>query len=192
MNELQTIIAFINRYIQLTDDEIAIIRDQNIFRSYPKNSVLLREGQHATECFFILKGCVRKYYLVDGEERNTDFYFENTPITPVSYVTKEPSGYYLATLDETIVAIGSDQRNNQLMERIPKLAGMISSMTMEQIIQSESDLDQFKTLSPENRYLLLIRTRPDIFERVPLYHIATYLGITPVSLSRMRKRLAKS
>lgn len=183
MNELQTIIDFINRYIQLTDEEIAIIREQNIFRTYPKNSELLREGQHATECFFILKGCVRKYYLVDGEERNTDFYFENTPITPVSYTTKEPSSYYLAALDDTIVAIGSDERNGQLMERIPRLAGMITSMALAQIVQSESDLDQFKTLSPENRYLRLISTRPDIFERVPLYHIATYLGITPVSLS---------
>lgn len=192
MNEQLAIIDFITRYITLSENEKAVILEQNVFRNYSKNELLLREGELPSECFFILKGSIRKFYLIDGEERNTEFYFENDAITPVGYVTKNPSSYFLSALEDTIVAIGTDERNKVLIERIPRLAGMVATMTTQQVLQTENTLDQFKTLNPENRYLQLIQERPDIFERVPLYHIATYLGITPVSLSRMRKRLLKS
>lgn len=191
MNE-QLIFDFITQYIPLRDADKAVISQQNLFRVITKNTVLLQPDQFAKECYFILKGCIRKYYLVDGEERNTAFYFENDTITPSGYFTKKPSAYFLATLEETIVAIGSEERNKVLIERIPALAAMIQTLNTENITATENELDTFKTLSPENRYLHLLTSRPDIFDRIPLYHIATYLGITPVSLSRMRKRLLTS
>jgi CRP-like cAMP-binding protein len=184
------IISFITRYVSLTEEEIAIIHEQNLIRSYRKDAVLLSEGEYAKECYFILQGCVRSYYLIDGEEKTTDFYTESQTITPISYTKKEPSKYFLSCLENSIIALGSTERNNQLLEKIPKLQSMVAQLNSELLMQKQVSFDDFKSLSPEQRYLSLLETRPDLFNRVPLYHIATYLGITPVSLSRMRKRVS--
>lgn len=184
------IINYISKYIPLTSEEIESINEQNLIRYYKKNEVLLAEGEHAKECYFVLSGCVRAYYLIDGEERNTEFYIENQSITPVSYQTKKPSEYYLSCLEDCILALGNDERNQKLIEKIPKLMHMIMQMSSEILAQKAIEFDEFKTYSPEQRYLKLLEKRPDLVNRVPLYHLASYLGITQVSLSRIRKRIS--
>ena len=87
------IIQFISSYIELTPQEIAIVNEQNQIKSFKKGTVLLAEGAYAKECYFILKGCVRSYYLIDGEERTTEFYTESQGINPVSYLTKQRSEF---------------------------------------------------------------------------------------------------
>ena len=183
------IIKFITSYIELTPQEINIVNEQNQIKSFKRGALLLSEGEYAKECFFILKGCVRSYYLVDGEDRTTEFYTENQSINPVSYLTKKPSEYYLACEEDCEVAISSAERSKKLIEMIPKLETLIMQMNSELLVQNQISFDYFKNLNPEMRYLKLLETRPDLFNRVPLNHIATYLGITPVSLSRMRKRI---
>lgn len=186
------IIKFISQYIQLTEAEIEIILEQNLMRSYKKDTILLSEGEYAKECFFVVTGCVRRYYVIEGDERTTEFYTEGQPITPVSYVTKRPSEYYLSCMEDCIIALGSSERNKMLVEKVPRLESFVSQMNAEMLIRNENLFDKFKNLSPELRYLNLMETRPDLFRRVPLNHLATYLGITPVSLSRMRKRLTEN
>ncbi|PTX18510.1 CRP-like cAMP-binding protein [Pontibacter mucosus] len=185
------IIDFITSYIPLSGEEVSIIKEQNLIKSYNKGEVLLSEGEFSKECYFILKGCIRSYYLMDGEERTTEFYTENQSIRPVSYLTNQPSEYYLSCLEDCVVAVGSTERNKRLIERLPKLASLIMQMDSELLVQHQVSFDQFKHLNPEMRYLKLLETRADLFDRVPLYHIATYLGITAVSLSRMRKRISR-
>ncbi|MCB0629531.1 MAG: Crp/Fnr family transcriptional regulator [Saprospiraceae bacterium] len=186
------IIAFITQYIPLTDDEIATIKEQNLIKYYKKGSTLLSEGEYSKECFFVLKGCIRSFHIIDGEERTTEFYTENQTINPVSYLTKEPSAYYLSCLEDSVIALGSDERNKKLLEKVPKLGSMIINLSSTLIAESSNSLDDFKNLSPEMRYRKLMETRPKLFQRVPLYHIASYLGITPESLSRMRKRISSN
>lgn len=183
-------IAFISQYISLTEEEKEIIKGQNLIRFYPKGRILLSEGDLSQDCYFVLKGCVRSYYLVDGEERSTEFYTENQGITPVSYLRKEASEYYLDCLEDSYLALGSEERNKNLMEAVPKLSAMLLQMSNDTLIENQLLFDDFKKLKPEMRYLKLMETRPELFRRVPLNHIATYLGITPVSLSRMRKRIS--
>ena len=184
----ENIIKFITNYIPLTDEEIDIIRETNLIESYKKNTILLSEGEVAKECYFILQGCIRSYYVIDGEERTTEFYTESQPITPVSYVTKQPSEYYLSCLEDCVVSLGT--RNQILLEKLPKLETLLLKLNGEMLVQNQVSFDNFKNFSPEKRYLDLIETRPELINRVPQYHLATYLGITPVSLSRMRKRLS--
>ncbi len=183
------IIKFITAYIELSPQEIDIINEQNQVKSFKKGTLLLAEGSYAKECYFILKGCVRSFYLVDGEERTTEFYTENQSINPVSYLTKQPSTYYLSCLEDCEIAVSSAERNKVLIEKVPKLEALILQMSSELLVQNQVSFDDFKNLSPEKRYLKLLETRPDLFNRVPLQQLATYLGITPVSLSRMRKRI---
>lgn len=184
------IINYISQYIQLTEEEKNFIEKQNLIRFYKKNTVLLAEGQTSKECYFVLKGCVRGYFIINGEEKTTDFFLENDSINPVSYINKKPSDYFLSCLENCVLAVGDDTRNEQLLKQVPRLEGMLVKMTTSLLTQNKSFLDSFKVLTPEMRYVQLMETRPELFQRAPLYHIASYLGITPVSLSRMRKRIA--
>lgn len=187
----EAIITYISTYVPLTNEEIRIIKEQNLIRRYQKNELLLTEGAFASECYFVLSGCVRAYYLIDGEERNTDFYFENQTITPVSYQTHSASEYYLSCLEDSVLAVGSDARNKKLVEQIPKLASLLLQMNGELLIQKTVELDKFKNHTPEQRYVKLLEENPRLINRVPLYHLASYLGITQVSLSRIRRRVAR-
>lgn len=186
------IIAFIEKYIKLTPEEKEAISKQNVISGYPKDSILLKEGEYAKVCYFVLQGCVRSYHLVDGEEKTTEFYTENDTINPVSYVINQPSEYYLSCTEDCILALGNEESNQKLMEAVPRLGQMVMKMSGDLLVKNQLSLDDFKKLSPEMRYKKLLETRPDLFQRVPLYYIASYLGITPVSLSRMRKRIVSN
>lgn len=184
------IIDYISKFIKLSDVEIQTINEQNLFRRYKKNELLLSEGMIAKDCYFIIQGCVRAYYIKDGEERNTEFFFENQTIAPVSYQTKQPSQYYLSCLEDCVIAVGNEARNQKLLEQIPNLSLLISKMNENLLIQKTVEFDDFKNHNPEERYLLLLKNKPEFLNRIPLYHLATYLGITQISLSRIRNRIS--
>ena len=183
------VIDYISRFISLSEEEKTIIKDQNLFRHYPKNEILLKEGSFAKECYFIIKGCIRAYYLKDGEEKNTEFYFENQTVRPLSYQTNSPSVHFLSCLEDCIVAVGSEERNRTLIQKVPKLTELVSQMTEAMLVQKTQDFDHFKNHSPEERYLLLQQQSPELLVRIPLFHLASYLGITKISLSRIRRRI---
>jgi CRP-like cAMP-binding protein len=180
---------FIAKYIDLSEEEIRIIEELKLIVSYKKNTVLLSEGELSKECYFILKGCLRSYYVIDGEEKTTEFFTEQQAVTPISYVMKQPSEYYLSCLEDSVIALG--QKNDQLIERIPKLKTLIMQMNGELLARNQESFDHFKNSNPEERYRKLLETRRDLVNRVPQYQLASYLGITPESLSRIRKRLLK-
>jgi len=178
------IVKYMSKYISLSDDEVKIITKQNLIRRYKKNEVLLSEGEQATECYLVLSGCIRAYYLIEGEERNADFYIENDTITSISYQAQLPSQYYLSCIEDSIVAVSSDARNKKLIAQIPKLSFLIMQINQERLIQKTVEFDNFKNCNPEQRYLELIEKKPDLTKRIPLFHLASYLGITQVYLSR--------
>ncbi len=185
------IVNFLSKYIELTNEEIDILSNQNLIQSYKKGTILLSEGQIAKECYFIMQGCVSSYYLVDGEVKITEFFTESQPITPVSYTTKKPSEYYLECLEDCIISIGTPESSTELMKKLPRLAALGSNIMEDQLAHQRMKYDDFIKLSPEDRYINLQKTSPDLLNRVPQYLIASYLGIKPESLSRVRKRLYK-
>ena len=187
---MEQIIKFIRSYIDLSDEEAEIVRESSHIKSYKKNDLLLSEGEHTRNHFFIVKGCVRTYYIIEGEEKTTEFYTENQSVIPASFVSKQPSEYFIACLEDCTIAVGSEERDQELIEKIPKLKNLIMKSDTQVRIQNQVMFDNFKNKSPEMRYHYLMETRPDLFNRVPLQQLATYLGITPVSLSRLRKRIS--
>lgn len=185
------IVKFLSQYIELTNEEIAILSNQNFIQSFKKGTILLSEGKIAIECYFILKGCVSSYYLIEGNVKVTEFYTEQQPITPVSYTTKKPSKYYLECLEDCIISIGTSESNAELLRKVPRLAALGATMLEDQLANERMKYDDFIKLSPEERYQNLQKIRPDLLDRIPQYLIASYLGMKPESLSRIRKRLNK-
>lgn len=186
------VINFLSRYINLSREEAETILELNIYRSFEKDAVLLREGEIATQCYLVLKGCVRSYYIVDGEERITEFYTEHQPITPVSYTRQAPSEYYLSCVEDCILSIGSPETTEILLKEIPRMEAVTRTIMNELLASSRMLFDNYRNLSPEQRLLELLKTRPDLNNRVPQYMLASYLGIKPESLSRIRKRIKEN
>ncbi len=185
------IISFLSKYASVPKALAEVILKYSNIKQLKKDTIILRDGQIANECFFILKGCMKRYYLMDGEEKITGFYTEGQSITPVSYVKKTPSKYYISTIENTIVSFGNPDSENEIYKVHPELESFTRILEEKLMANKIEEFDEWMNHNPEERYLLLIEKRPDLIQRVPQYQIANYLGIRPQSLSRIRKRLGK-
>ncbi|MBL0358408.1 MAG: Crp/Fnr family transcriptional regulator [Chitinophagaceae bacterium] len=180
---------FISKYISLTEDEKNAILSLDLFRSVKKGVTLLKEGQKSQDCYFVLKGCIRKYYIIDGEEKTTAFYTEMEALTPHCVINKAPSEYFISCVEDSILAVSNSDMEVEINSKFPKFEIMCRILSEELLAKQQINFDEFKTSSPEQRYQNLLENRPDLIQRVPQQQIASYLGIKPQSLSRLRARI---
>lgn len=180
---------FISKYIAITADEEKALIDLNIFHSFKKGTLLLEEGQKSNNGYFVLKGCIRTYYVIDGDEKTTAFYTELEGFTPPSVVDKKPSELYVSCVEDSILTISDPSMEDEIFQKFPKFETMCRVLSEELLAKQQLNFDTFKTSSPEQRYLKLVETRPDLIQRVPQYQLASFLGIKPQSLSRLRARV---
>lgn len=180
---------FISRYTPLTQDEKDAISSLNIFHFVAKGTTLLKEGQRTKESYFVLKGCIRMYYVIDGEEKTTAFYTEMEALTPPCVISKTPSEYYVSCIEDSILLISNTDMEAEVNSKFPKFETLCRTLSEELLAKERINFDTFKTSSPEQRYLNLMQKRPDLIQRVPQHQLASYLGIKPQSLSRLRARI---
>ena len=180
---------FISKYIFLTEEEKNAILSLDLFRSVKKGTTLLKEGQKSQEEYFVLKGCIRKYYIIDGEEKTTAFYTEMEGLVPHCAISQTPSEYFISCAEDTILTVTNPGMGVDLNIKFPKFEIMCRILSEELLAKQQINFDEFKTSSPEQRYLNLLQKRPDLIQRVPQHQLASYLGIKPQSLSRLRARI---
>jgi CRP-like cAMP-binding protein len=183
---------FISKYISLTDEEKNAITSSDVFRSVKKGTTLLKEGQRSKDSYFVLKGCIRTYYIIDEEEKTTAFYTEMEALTPPCVINETPSEYYISCVEDTVLTISNSDMEEEINSKFPKFEIMCRMMSEELLARQRMDFDEFKTSSPEQRYLNLLQKRPDLIQRVPQHQLASYLGIKPQSLSRLRARILQN
>jgi CRP-like cAMP-binding protein len=180
---------FISKYVSLTEDEKNAILSLDLFRSVKKGTTLLKEGQRSQDSYFVLKGCIRIYYIIDGEEKTTAFYTEMDALTPHSVINKAPSEYFISCVEDSILTVSNSDMEVEINSKFPKFEIMCRILSEELLAKQRIDFDEFKTSSPEQRYLNLLQSRPDLIQRVPQHQLASFLGIKPQSLSRLRARI---
>lgn len=180
---------FISQYISLNDEEKEAINSLNIFHPVKKGTILLREGQKSKDGYFVLKGCMRIFYVKDGDEKTTAFYTEMEGHTPSCVLSKQASEYYIATTEDSIIAISTPDMEAEIFDKFPKFEKLCRILSEELLVKEQIKFDDFKTSSPEQRYLNVLEKRPDLIQRVPQHQLASYLGIKPQSLSRLRARI---
>ncbi|MAX80155.1 MAG: cyclic nucleotide-binding protein [Crocinitomicaceae bacterium] len=174
----------------LTQDEINIILDATVLKECKKGDFLLLEGQTQTQCYTILEGCIREYSLAEGEEKTTAFYTEGDKITSYTAAGKKTaSKHYLECSEDVVLTVSTQNFEDDLRKLVPRLDAIIQQIAMEQLSKGKDEWTNFVSSSPEERYTKLMETRPYLFNRVPQHQIASYLGIKPESLSRIRKRI---
>jgi CRP-like cAMP-binding protein len=180
---------FISKYVSLTEEEKNAIISLDIFRSVKKGTILLKEGQKSKDSYFVLEGCIRTYYVVDAEEKTTAFYTEMEALTPNCVINKTPSEYYVSCIEDTILTVSNVDMEVEMNTKFPKFETMCRIFSEERLAKHQIDFDAFKTSTPEQRYLNLLEKRPDLIQRVPQHQLASFLGIKPQSLSRLRARI---
>lgn len=186
----QKLFGFIEKYMLLSQIEKDAILALGVFRSVKKGAVLLKEGQYSTDSYFVLEGCIRTYYMIEGEEKTTAFYTELESFTPMCSLSNQPSEHFIDCVEDCILIISNPETDKQMFAEFPRFESLCRVLSEQLLVKTRASLDDFKTNSPEQRYLNLVEKRPDLIQRVPQHQIASFLGITPQSLSRMRKRLA--
>ncbi len=189
MNLKEKVRAIVSRIEILTEEEIDILVDITIVDSYKKGTILLKEGQVPTKCYMVLEGCLREYKIIDGEEKSTAFYTEGEKCT--SYVNNGrgvPSNHYWECVEDCVLTISHQEFEDQVRALIPRLDAIVTHIAKEKLNRAKEEWSHFISSSPEERYLNLLEKRSQLLNRVPHHQIASYLGMKPQSLSRIRKR----
>lgn len=177
----------------VNEEEMTAIVDLFPIRTFKKGTVLLRAGQVANETYYVHKGLVRQYYLIDGDEKNTFFYTEGHSVSSMTSLTsRQPAKHFLACLEESTLSVIERDKETELYRRFPRFENMCRASTEEELGNYQDMLATYITSSPEERYFNLIESRPELLDRVPQYQLASFLGVKPETLSRIRKRIARN
>ena len=156
-----------------------------------KGETLLIPGKKVEYFYYLAYGCICYYKMDGGEAKVLEFYTEDVFFTDLlSYVNEIPSNYYLKAVEPTLVFGIKKIDAEALFDGSHQLERFGRLSMQEAFLKLFTRVERMSIHSNEDRYLRLLDKRPDLFRRVPNYLIASYLGMTPVGLSKLRKRLA--
>jgi CRP-like cAMP-binding protein len=191
MNDINKIDIF-RQFTDFDDSELEIIMPYFEMRKFKKKAILLDIGKVSNEVFYIIKGCIRLYCEKDGEELSTYFFTENMFAGSYdSFLSKRPSKVAIETLEECEVLVLSHEAQEKLYDIFPKMNEFIRKAIEQRFVLLHDLFISYLLNSPEERYLMLQKDRPELLQRIPQHQIASFLGVTRVSLSRIRNRIAK-
>jgi CRP-like cAMP-binding protein len=155
----------------------------------PAKTVLLKEGEVSEKMFYIEKGCIRLSFNKDGKDITFQFFFEGEGVSSAeSFRNNEPSLFTIETIEPSIVHTLTKKDYQTIIEASPSIRMELEEQVFQRLMHFQKlFLSRIKN-SPEERYKELLEQNPHILQRVPQHYIASFLGITSVSLSRIRNR----
>ncbi|MCZ4317452.1 Crp/Fnr family transcriptional regulator [Aequorivita viscosa] len=180
---------FLLTLIPFTPAELQDISSHFKKENIPKNTLLIEHGQISKKLYFIEKGMGRSYYLKeDGKEVTQWFFGVGKFMSSVdSFFQQSPSLYYLETLEDSIVYSISNERMDLLFSKYHKMEQLGKLVSIEMLTKVVNKLNAIQFQTARERYDYMLAEFPDISYRVPLGHIASYLGMTQETLSRIRR-----
>jgi CRP-like cAMP-binding protein len=162
-------------------------------KEIPSGTVLLSEGEIATRLFLVIQGCLRQYFIKEnGNEITSQFFIENQMVVSFeSAMTKTPSRVYIGAVENSIIGIIPIEIMKIELSEKKTFKDDFTRFLIKRLIYYINHHASYILDSPEERYKNLVKETPELVSRLPKQYIASYLGITPVSLSRIRSRLKK-
>jgi len=173
----------------LADAQLEPFRHYFKRTSVPAHTVLLREGMVSRKAWFIEKGCIRLWFNNQGKDITFQFFFENEGVSSIeSFETKTPSLFNIETLEPCILHELKQKDFQTMRTESTAFNDLINATILRRMVYYQQlFLSRIKD-NPQQRYAALVNDHPHIVQRVPQHYIASYLGITPVSLSRIRNK----
>lgn len=153
---------------------------------YNKKQILIKESQHHDYAYFVVKGAVRSYYLKDGVEVNTWFALENDMVGSLRNFNDNPSRETMELVEDSTLISMNIKQIKTLMHTNIQIAIFVNAIIEEYALFLEDRIYYSQMLSSMDRYIRLLDHEPEIFKRIPLTYIASYLGISRETLSRLR------
>lgn len=187
---MDSLIAYCNSIQALSKEAESAIRGISKLIAIEKNKDLQPIGHTCKTVYFVEKGALRIYYYKDGTDITESFEFENAIVARAeSLFSGQPSKKAIqAVEDTTLIAIDSNKLF-QLFDTFPEIERMFRKIIEQAYVRTINRLESIQFNTAEERYVNLLNEHKDILKRVPLKYIASYLGITQVSLSRIRASL---
>jgi len=186
----QLLYTYTSQIVTFTPDEKQVLESAFSFREVPKKFKLTAEGKVARELYFINKGLVRLYYTKDGAEITGYIFREGLFASSYeSFLRQAPSIQTLETIEDCELLVLNFEGLQKLYDNLPKMNILVRKVAEQRFINAQQILSSYILDSPEERYLKFELQHGDLLLRVHHHIIASYLGITPVSMSRIRKRL---
>ena len=184
--------TFIAKYVNLSDVELEDITNKFKSKVVKKNNYLLRQGDTCKDLVFVQKGCLRLYYLKDDIEVSVWFAFQQSSAIEIySFISENPSNYFLQAIEDSEVLYLPKRELNKLYQYQPKMQEMMRNFWEDVILNLINRFTALQKDSAEKRYLYLLN-KPAYLETIPQKYLASFIGVTPTSLSRIRKQIIKN
>lgn len=177
--------------VKLTRDQQQMIRQYLIPKKIRKNQYLLQEGDVAKYAAFVEKGALRAYSVDEkGTEHIIQFAFEGWTISDMySYMTGEPATYNIDALEDSELVLLNKSAQEEILQRVPEYEEYIRLQLTGAFMSMQKRITSMLSLTLEERYIQLTQLYPSLVQRVPQRMIASYMGLTPETLSRVRRKI---
>ena len=181
----------IDQFLTLENSHISILNELSRTEEYPKNTVIIEQGDIARNLIFLKSGIAASIYIKHNKKFIRDFYFEPHIFTEQqSFIKKVPAKFSIVSVSNITCRLISFEDLETLYDQIPNLKDIAYDMLLNGFINISDRLESLLTLTPEQRYLKLLNENPKLLHEIPVEMIASYLGVTDVGLSRIRKRIS--
>lgn len=185
---MEQLIAYIERFVGLDPETIEALRKLTDIETFAKNEMILEPGQRCQRLWFLKSGMVRKFHIHDGSERTSWIHIENDMFTSMqSYARGVPSDEYLQACEPS-VAISITRQNSEKLIRFPRIVTFTNAMMERQFVDLDIHTKALATLDAKGKYDYLRQIAPEMTKRAKLGHIASLLGLTPETVSRIRRK----
>ncbi len=186
--------AYFSDKIHLTQQELELIEMHYHSKKLKKKEFLLQEGEICRFSAFVVSGCLRSYRLDDlGNEHTFKFVIENWWVVDnESYSNGTPAQFNIQALEDSELMIVTKESFYFILEQIPHMKILVDRLQSNSFNASQKRIYKQISASPEARYQAFLETYPDIFNRVPLHMLASYLGMSRETLTRIRSHFARN